>query len=283
MRAVGIAYGRALAAQFHPRMLFLSVVPFLLSVVLWGVVLWFGLQPAIDAIQAAFSDHNLFRTAGDTLAGIGLGALKAVMVPLLAMLLLLPLMILTALVFMGVAAMPAIVNHVGTRQYPQLERKRGGSWLGGVMIALATFVVFVLLFIATLPLYAVPPLALAVHIVLWGWLTYRVVTYDALADHASAEERKAIMALHKRPLLAIGMISGAAGAIPGLVWVGAATPALLLLFPFLAAVSIWLYVVVFIFTGLWFEYYCLQALTEMRARVGTVPAGLSPAVELTNE
>lgn len=264
MRAVGVAYGRALAAQLHPRMLFLSVVPFLLSLVLWGVVLWFGLNPAIDALHAAFAEHNLFRSAGDTLASIGLGALKAMMVPLLAMLLLLPLMILTALVFMGVAAMPAIVRHVSARHYPQLERKQGGSLLGGVMIALATFAVFVLLFVATLPLYAVPPLAVAVHVLLWGWLTYRVVTYDALADHASDEERQAIMRLHKRPLLAIGMISGAAGAIPGLVWVGGALMSFLL-FPLLAAASIWLYVVVFIFTGLWFEYYCLQALSELRS------------------
>lgn len=267
MRAVGVAYGRALGAQFNRRMLFLSVVPFMLSVVLWGVILWFGLNPAIDALQAAFTEYNLFRSAGDTLAGIGMGTLKAVVVPLLAMLLLLPLMILTALVFMGVAAMPAIVNHVSARQYPQLERKKGGSWFGGVMIALATFAVFALLFIATLPLYAVPPLAVAVHVLLWGWLTYRVVTYDALADHATDEERKTIMKLHKRQLLTIGMISGAAGAIPGLVWVGGAVLSFLL-FPFLAAASIWLYVVVFIFTGLWFEYYCLQALSDLRASRG---------------
>ena len=37
------------------------------------------------------------------------------------------------------------------------------------------------------------------------------------------------------------------------------------LFPFLAALSIWLYVVIFIFTGLWFQYYCLQALADLRA------------------
>jgi hypothetical protein len=37
------------------------------------------------------------------------------------------------------------------------------------------------------------------------------------------------------------------------------------LFPFLAALSIWLYVVIFIFTGLWFQYYCLQALSDLRA------------------
>ena len=36
-------------------------------------------------------------------------------------------------------------------------------------------------------------------------------------------------------------------------------------FPFLAAASIWLYVLVFIFTALWFAYYCLEALARMRA------------------
>jgi hypothetical protein len=36
-------------------------------------------------------------------------------------------------------------------------------------------------------------------------------------------------------------------------------------FPFLAAASIWLYVLIFIFTGLWFEYYCLEALARLRA------------------
>ncbi len=31
----------------------------------------------------------------------------------------------------------------------------------------------------------------------WGWLTYRVMTYDALAEHATAEERKTLMKRHR--------------------------------------------------------------------------------------
>lgn len=264
MRAIAVAYGRALFAQLHGKMLLLSVVPFLLSVVLWGVLLWYGLQPAVDALQDAFVRYDLFRYSNSMLGSIGLGMLKTVIVPLGAMLLLLPLMILTALVFMGLAAMPAIVRHVAGRHFPALERKEGGSWLGGVLTALATFAVFVVLFVLTLPAYALPPVAMAIHVMLWGWLTYRVVAYDALASHASVEERREIMRRHRRPLLAIGMVSGAAGALPGLVWVGGAVMSVVL-FPFLAAVSIWLYVVIFIFTGLWFEFYCLQALSDLRA------------------
>ena len=48
------------------------------------------------------------------------------------------------------------------------------------------------------------------------------------------------------------------------------------LFPALAIVSIWLYLVIFIFTGLWFQYYLLQALADLRAD-GTGGAAPPPA------
>lgn len=263
MRDIGVAYGRALLAQLRPGMLLLSAVPFVLSLVLWGVILFFGMNPALDALHTFFTEYDLFPAASSTLSSLGLSAVKAVVVPLLAVLLLLPLMIITALVFMGLFAMPAIVNHAATR-FPALERKEGGSLIGGAALALGAFVVFVVVYLVTLPLYAVPPLAVLVHAFMWGWLTYRVVTYDALASHASSEERHTIMKLHRRRLLAIGMVSGAAGAIPGLAWVGGAVLNVVL-FPLLAALSIWLYVLVFFFTGLWFTFYCLQALEELRA------------------
>jgi hypothetical protein len=60
------------------------------------------------------------------------------------------------------------------------------------------------------------------------------------------------------------MVSGVAGALPGIVWVGGALISVVL-FPFLAMISIWLYLLIFIFSGLWFQFYCLQALAELRA------------------
>jgi len=265
MRAVAIAYGRALLSQLHLKMLTLSLVPFLLSLAIWGVALYYQLQPLIDAVQSWFVRYDGFRLSGNLLGAVGLGVLKTVVVPLIAMLLLLPLMVLTALIFIGLAAMPAIVGHIGRRHFPQLAQERGGSLLGSLGTALGAFLVFAVLWLLTLPLYALAPLALAAHALLWGWMTYRVVVYDALAVHASAEERAELMREHRLPLLAIGVISGIAGALPGMIWVGGTVLAVVL-FPFLAAVSIWLYVMVFMFTGLWFTYYCLQALAELRAR-----------------
>ena len=270
MGAVVTAYGRALLSQLNGKMLLLSLLPFLLSVALWGVLLYLGLQPLVDYLHRAFIDHGWFETSGSLLATFGLGVFKTVVPPLIAMLLLLPLMIVSSLLFMGLAAMPAVVRHVGARQFPKLERKQGGSIAGSIAINLGSVLLFALLWVLSLPLYFVPPLALAVQVALWGWLTARVMSYDALAEHASADERLAIARRHRWPLLAIGMVSGAAGALPGIVWIGGAALSVVL-FPFLAMISLWLYLVIFIFTGLWFQYYCLQALRELRAAEGEPP------------
>lgn len=264
MKAVLRSYGRAALSQLHGRMLLLSVLPFILSVLLWALILWQALQPTIDYLQALFVEHAWFHASGVWLSSLGLGMLKTLVVPLAAMFLFLPLMILTALIFIGLAAMPAVVKHVGGRHYSQLEKKRGGSLMGSLGTAAVAFAIFVLAWCVCLPLYFFPPAALLAQMLLWGWLTYRVVVYDALAQHASVDERRAILRLHRWPLLAIGVVSGAAGSVPGLLWLGGSALSVVF-FPFLAALSIWLYVLIFIFTGLWFTYYSLDALRRLRA------------------
>jgi hypothetical protein len=264
MRPVLTAYGRALAAQLSARMLLLSLLPCLMSLAVWGTLLYVGMQPLIDSVQALFEQYGGHKASGGMLSMFGMGMLKTVAVPLLAMLLLLPLMILTSLLFMGLAAMPAIGRYVGARQFPQLAMKQGGSLIGSLALNLGTMLLFVLLWLLTLPLYFFPPVALVAQVALWGWMTARVMSYDVLAAHASDDERRVLVRTHRRPLLAIGMVSGAAGALPGIVWIGGALISVVL-FPFLAIISIWLYVVIFIFTGLWFQYYCLQALQDLRA------------------
>ena len=270
MNGVATAWARALRAGFSRRMMLLSLVPLLLSLLAWGGLLWaFG--PALfDSLQGVFTDYGWFQASGSLLSTLGLGMLKVVVVPLMAILLLLPLMIASSLLFMGIFAMPAIENYVSRKQYPQLEQKEGGSFAGGVWMNLTSALVFALLWVCSIPLYAFPPLAVAVQAALWGWVSSRVMSYDALAAHASPDERQAIMRARRWPLLAIGMASGLLGALPGLAWMGGAVLAMAL-FPFLAILSVWLYLLIFLFTGLWFQYYCLQALTELRTSGTSAP------------
>lgn len=271
MRALSISFARAVWSQLHPRMLLATVLPFVLALALWAVLLWLFLQPLMDYVREFFLRHDGFRLAGSALNSFGLGALKAVIAPLIAMWMLLPLMIASALLFIGVLAMPAIQRHVSKRHFPHLEKRHGGNPLGSIGISLSTLLIFLVLWILTLPFCVFLPLGFAIQPLLWGWLTYQVMGYDALAEHASADERKALLKRHRWPLLALGTLTGAMGTAPMLVWMGGVLS--VVLFPFLATVSIWLYVFVFVFAGLWFEHYCLAALADHRHAendVGTI-------------
>jgi hypothetical protein len=272
MHPVLVSFGRAVYSQFHFRMLLLTFLPFVVSVVIWGIILWQGLNPMIGWIQGVFAENNWFAVSSSTLSWLGLGALKTVIVPLIAMWLLLPLMILTALLFAGVFAMPAVTKHVASRHYPGLEERKGGSMWGSAWISISSFVVFIFMWIIALPLSIIPPIGFIVQPILWGWLTYRVIAYDALAEHADAAEIKTIVHAHRWPLLLIGVITGAMGAAPMLLWLGGVLS--VIFFPVLAGLSIWLYLAVFIFTGLWFTHYGLAALAKYRA-IGVAPVSAS--------
>jgi uncharacterized protein involved in cysteine biosynthesis len=264
MHSVFVSFGRALYSQFHFRMLLLTFFPFIVSVVIWGVILWLGLNPMIDWIRSIFAENNWFSASSATLNWLGLGALKTVIVPLIAMWLLLPLMILTALLLTGTMAMPMIIKHVAGRHYPEVQERKGGTIWRSMWMSVSSFVVFVVMWIVALPLSLIPPLGFIVQPILWGWLTYRVMAFEALAEHADAEELKAIIHRHRWPLLLIGIITGAMGTAPMLMWMGGVLA--VVFFPLLAGLSIWLYLVVFVFTGLWFTHYCLAALATHRTK-----------------
>ena len=259
---LGVSWGRAVASQLHIRMLLLTFWPFLVALLLWCVVMWLGMQALFDYVQQWFNTHNSFQTAGDVLAMLGLLTFKVMVVPLVAMWLLLPIMVFTALLCIGMFAMPAISKHVGHRHYPALEKKRGGSVFGSLWFSFSSFVIFAFIWLLTLPLTLFPIFSLVLQPLLWGWLTYRVIVYDALAAHADVAERKALIQQHRWPLLFIGTIAGLFGAAPGLLWLGGVVSMTLL--PLISGVAIWLYVLVFVFTGLWFQHYCLAALEQHR-------------------
>lgn len=264
MKTLWRTYRGALRAQFSLRILALSLAPLLLSLLLWGVALYYGLQPMLDWLHQMFTDYAGFEASQRALSWLGLGVLQVMVVPLMAIALLLPLMVGSTLLFMGVVAMPAIERHVSRRHYPQLEKKHGGSFLGSLAVNLGSSLLFAILWLCTLPLYAIPPVAWLAHACLWAWVTARVMSYDALASHASVEERRALLRQHRGPLLVIGFVSGLAGAVPGIVWMGGAILSVVL-FPLLAVLSLWLYTMIFLFAGLWFQHYCLQALATMRS------------------
>ena len=255
------SFFRALMAQLHPRMLLMTLLPFIVALGVWGVALWLGLQPLIDQLQAWFSDYGLFRWTGDMLDSLGLASLRTLLVPLIAMWLLLPLMVLSALMLVNVMAMPVIATYLSDRFYPQLERREGGSIKASLWLSFSSFVIYLFAWLIVLPLNLVPLFAVLVQPLLWGWLTARVMSYEALSSFAD-ENELSIIRKQQFPLLMIGVVTGSLGAAPGLLWLGGVVS--VIFFPIFAAAAIWMYLLIFVFSGLWFQFYCLESLAGLR-------------------
>lgn len=128
-----------------------------------------------------------------------------------------PLVVVGVLLFVALLMMPAIVNLVAVRRFPALERKHGASVFMGALWGLGSMLL-ALAMVVSVPLWLIPPLVLVLPPLIWGWLTYRVMAFDALADHASAEERREILRRHRMWLLGMGVASGYLGAAPSVVW-----------------------------------------------------------------
>jgi len=272
------SFGRALVSQLHPRMLMLTVVPFVLATVLWGGLIWWGWEPIMGTARTLLEGSVFTSWIYAMLDWLGLQSLRSVVAPLFVLTLAIPLVIASMLIFISLFSVPAVVKHL-ERSYPNLQKARGGSIAGSVFQALGNTVVFLLLVLVTMPLWLIPPFFALIPPVLWGWLTYRVMTYDALSEHATAEERRTLMKRHRMPLLLIGVAVGLLGSAPTLLWVWSAV--IIFLFPVVLAGTLWLYVLIFIFSALWFGHFCLRALTDLRAeRAAAAPPSQPDVIDL---
>jgi hypothetical protein len=130
-------------------------------------------------------------------------------------------------------------------------------------IEASSLVIFILLWIVTIPLCVFPWVGFVIQPLLWSWLTCRVIAYVALADHAEKLERKELLHMHRWQLRVMGAVAGVLGVAPMLLWLGGTIS--IVLFPVFAAMSIWLYVLIFTFSGLCFTHYGLTAMGKHRA------------------
>ena len=165
---------------------------------------------------------------------------------------------------------PALTLLVAERRFPALERKHGGSLWFSVLWSLGSALLALIALVVSIPLWLVPPLILVLPPLIWGWLTYRVMAFDALSAHASAEERREIFRRHRGWLLGIGVLCGYLGAAPSLLLASGALFAAA--FVILVPLAIWIYTLVFAFSSLWFAHYCLAALQILRAEAAVAAA-----------
>lgn len=248
----------------------LSAVPLLLMALLALVLQHFYWDAAVQGMTSLLDDSTLLASMLSWLASWGVLNVMDWLAPLMVVLLASPVLVVVSLLAVAFLMTPALVNMVAVRRFPSLERKQGGALLASISWSLASTVMALLALLFSVPLWLVPPLVLVLPPLIWGWLTYRVMAFDALAEHASKDERREVLRRHRVTLLGMGVLTGYLGAAPSIVWASGVVFAAA--FVVLLPLAIWIYTLVFAFSSLWFAHFCLQALAQLRAANSAVGA-----------
>jgi hypothetical protein len=270
------AFWRAAAYCLHPRVILLSLLPLVFAVAMVLGLGWFYWEGAVAGVRAALEQWSLVVSFLQWLDSIGAAGFHAVLAPLIVVALAMPVIVVLSLLLVAWLMTPALVGLVATRRFASLERKRGASWFMAAAWSIVCMLLALVLLLLSLPLWFIPPLVLILPPLIWGWLTYKVISFDVLAEHASSDERRRLMRELHWPLLAIGVITGYLGAAPSLLW--AVSAATLVLAPVLVVLSVWLYTLVFAFSSLWFAHFALAALQRLRMQQAVEPALMATPV-----
>lgn len=211
MERITAALLKAFVSLLHPRMLWLMVWPVLVALVLWvtlAALYWSEAARWIDLQLHQWAAYEwAVSTWPITLVAAWFGWLLLLFV-------LVPAVLITAVLIISVVSMPAMVTHVAGREYPGLERKKGGTFAGSLWNAIASLLLFSLLFAVTLPLWLIPLLWPVLPVALFGYFNQRVFRYDALAEHGTSAEIVDLIRRSRGELFALGVALALIGHIP---------------------------------------------------------------------
>ena len=237
----------ALRNTFHPAILGVMLLPGVAAIIIWAGLSWSFWDSWSGAIESALisltSEGWLSRLDASRFAGFAAG--------LLLLLLIAPAMLATAMLLSAIFAMPVLVSHVARRDFPMLERRRGGTFVGSIVNAVAAVSAFALLWLVTLPLWLfLGPFAVLLPWALSAYLNQRLFRYDALAEHADPQEMQRVFTERFSDLFVLGLMTG-----------------LLYFVPFINLIAP-------VFSALAFTYLCLDELSRLRsAEQGQSPPG----------
>jgi hypothetical protein len=265
MNSLLSSFWRAALYCLHPKVIGLSLLPLGIMTALAGGLAYWYWEPAIDLVRAQLSALSWLESLHVWLEKIGWGGMWTMLAPLLVVVVATPVIVVLSLLLVAAFMTPSMARLVAKRRFPALEKKQGGSFWGGAMVAFFSTFMALLLMLLSVPLWLIPPLVLILPPLIWGWLTYKVMTYDVLAEFATPEERRALMRAHRPALLGMGVLTGYLGAAPSLLF--ASSMLWVLMAPLLVPLAIWIYTLVFAFSALWFSHFLLAALAKQRGEL----------------
>jgi len=261
-----ISFFKALRSQLHPRMLFLTLLPFLVGGALWVFLIWWAWEPSVNALQQWLGSFRPLTWLGRVLQQVSWFQWsfqwEKFLAPILLSLLMLPLLVMTVVTITGLIAAPLAARQVASHYYPQFKPRPGWRFFSSVWHSLLVTLVFFFSWLVLLPLWLIPPLGVILPVILWGWLTYRILFFEVLSDYASVEEIRILALKHRWSLWCLGMVLALLAALPALLWIGGM--ALFVFAPLAALLMLWLYVLILVYSALVFAHYGFFLLTQYR-------------------
>lgn len=243
MNKVFRALKQSVQACGNPRILFLLFLPFMLALFI-GLILFFTLgtwwiTAASTGIENSFVMQYISEK-WNILSDDSAASISYFFVMIVTILLLIPVSYLVAVVLVSLVLLPFILRIVEKRDYPGLEKKHGGTFVGSLWNTLKVSVIYLIALAGTLFLWLIPGFAIVIPLLLSAYLNKNLFVYDVLEEFASREEKLRIEKENRGLLYVLGIILGFINYIP-LAFVVAPT-----------------------FASLAYSYFCLNALKDLR-------------------
>ena len=186
MRDILVALGRSIRSLARLDVFGHLIWPGIVSALLWVTVAVLSWAMAVDSIMEYLQGLGW---VGDRIsASVWVAGIVLFLVKLLVVLAFVPLFYVTTAILVATVALPLMLDRVARRDYADLEQRRGGSNMGSIVNTLVAVLWFVLIIVASLPLWLIPGVALVAPVLATGWLSQRVFGYDALMRHADRDE-----------------------------------------------------------------------------------------------
>lgn len=260
------SFWRATAYCLHKRVIAWSLFPLLFMAIAAWLLGYFFWADAVVWTEGVLQGVGWLHTIW---SWMGVQSLPELVAPVLVVLSVTPVLVVVSLLLVALFMTPALVELVAQRRFPGLERRQGATMVGSLMWSAGSSLIALIALLVSVPLWFVPPLVVVIPPLIWGWLTYRVMAFDALSAHASKPERRSLFLRHRLALMLMGVVCGYLGAAPAIVW--ASGVVFIAAFWILIPVAIWIYALIFAFSSLWFAHFCLAALQRMREEEPALP------------
>lgn len=224
---------RSFASLARPGLWRYLLAPAAFSFVLWIGLAWWGLSELVAWLMA--------NPPMTLLASWGLVWLANILAYLGGWMVIFALAYLTTAMIAAVFVLPWLLEKVAGQEYPELGALGKDSFVAAAWNSVVATGLFVLGWLASLPLWLIPGLGLILPLLLLGWFNRKTFAFDCLAVHATEAEWREIRRVHAMPLFMLGLVLALLAHVPLL---GLLVPAL---------------------SALAYIHYCLEALRQLRS------------------